>query len=234
MPKCASNNRDVFLNVTLAACFFFRVCLLLGSPFSPPRHPFSNSWCYCNTAGSLAPMIRNSPHRSPEPPNPQRPKKSQHIVKTKLAPEFVHFFKQRDTSCGTNISFLTVLCVWLLLKSTCARTRVSHRGVCGTLRAFFSLCTSIRGRQTTTRNHKTRVQVAVATCVQDMGTRRKTSLPTVTVGAKRLNKGKRRLINLRQRLGVPVQPRQRCTVSQHLAVLQGIPRFGLPCPSCAL
>ena len=101
MPKCASNNRDVFLNFTLPACF--RVCLLFGCPFSPPPHAFSNSLCCCNTAGPPCPRETKQLPAKPRAAKPAKTKKSRHIVTTRLTPVFVHFFKQHYTIFGTII-----------------------------------------------------------------------------------------------------------------------------------
>ena len=144
------------------------------------------------------PKDTKPPAPKPRAAKPAKTKKSRHIVKTRLAPEFVHFFKQNDTFSVAPVSsqkdgpikngvFLDIsLCVAPPQKHV-RRTRVCHRGV-------WRARISIRGFKL---HHKTRVQMAVATCVSGQGTQAKTSWPTVTVGAKRLNKCKRRLVNLR-------------------------------------
>ena len=88
------------------------------------------------------------------------------------------------------LSFLTVLCAWLLLQSTCARTRVCRRSVRGALRAFFELRISIRGRklQHTTIKHECTWRRRRVFKTWDPGEK---NWLTVTVGAKRLKKSKR-------------------------------------------
>ena len=67
--------------------------------FFAPSHPFSYSLCCCNTAGHLAPKIRKKKKTAPKPraakPAKTEKKKSRHIVKSRMAPEFVLIFETK-------------------------------------------------------------------------------------------------------------------------------------------